>query len=98
MRSLHARAGAEAGCYEALSHLGTDRRNAGRLQRSGLMNVVRQHPLPTFERWQSLVLEETGLLPHLNPGVMSCRDELARLRPVAPSMGMMLETTSRATI
>lgn len=40
------------------------------------------------------VLEETGLLPHLNPGVMSWA-ELARLKPVAPSMGMMLETTSR---
>lgn len=40
------------------------------------------------------VLEETGLLPHLNPGVMSW-SEMARLKPVAPSMGMMLETTSR---
>jgi FO synthase len=40
------------------------------------------------------VLEETGLLPHLNPGVMSWA-ELSRLKPVAPSMGMMLETTSR---
>ena len=40
------------------------------------------------------VLEETGLLPHLNPGVMSWQD-LQRLKPVAPSMGMMLETTSR---
>ncbi len=40
------------------------------------------------------VLEETGLLPHLNPGVMSWT-ELSRLKPVAPSMGMMLETTSR---
>jgi len=40
------------------------------------------------------VLEETGLLPHLNPGVMSWSD-LQRLKPVAPSMGMMLETTSR---
>ncbi len=39
------------------------------------------------------VLEETGLLPHLNPGVMSW-DELQRLKPVAPSMGMMLETTA----
>ncbi|MGB2948324.1 MAG: bifunctional FO biosynthesis protein CofGH, partial [Rhodococcus sp. (in: high G+C Gram-positive bacteria)] len=38
--------------------------------------------------------EETGLLPHLNPGVMSWQ-ELSRLKPVAPSMGMMLETTSR---
>ncbi|MCU1656248.1 MAG: Radical domain protein [Pseudonocardiales bacterium] len=41
-----------------------------------------------------LVLERTGLLPHLNPGVMSWPD-LQRLKPVAPSMGMMLETTSR---
>ena len=40
------------------------------------------------------VLEETGLLPHLNPGVLSW-EEIGRLKPVAPSMGMMLETTSR---
>ena len=39
------------------------------------------------------VLEETGLLPHVNPGVMSW-EELSRLKPVSPSMGMMLETTS----
>ena len=39
------------------------------------------------------VLEETGLLPHLNPGVMTWQD-FQRLKPVAPSMGMMLETTS----
>nr|GLK40892.1 hypothetical protein GCM10017611_77670 [Rhodococcus wratislaviensis] len=39
------------------------------------------------------MLEETGLLPHLNPGVMSW-EEISRLKPVAPSMGMMLETTS----
>ncbi|MCC2031744.1 7,8-didemethyl-8-hydroxy-5-deazariboflavin synthase CofG [Microbacterium allomyrinae] len=41
-----------------------------------------------------LVTAETGLLAHLNPGVMSA-DELRTLRPTAPSMGMMLETTSR---
>jgi FO synthase len=40
------------------------------------------------------VLEETGLLPHLNPGVLAWRD-FQRLKPVAPSMGMMLETTAR---
>src|SRR5947199_226315 len=39
------------------------------------------------------VLEETGLLPHLNPGVLSWAD-LMKLKPVAPSMGMMLETTA----
>jgi FO synthase len=40
------------------------------------------------------VLEETGLLPHLNPGVLTWQD-FQRLKPVAPSMGMMLETTAR---
>ncbi len=39
------------------------------------------------------VLEETGLLPHVNPGVMSWA-EINRLKPVSPSMGMMLESTS----
>src|SRR4030081_3395949 len=39
------------------------------------------------------VLEGTGLLPHLNPGVLTWQ-EFQRLKPVAPSMGMMLETTS----
>src|SRR5260370_29422013 len=38
-------------------------------------------------------LEDTGLLPHLNPGVLSWQD-FQRLKPVAPSMGMMLETTA----
>src|SRR3712207_9384667 len=37
------------------------------------------------------VLEETGLLPHLNPGVLSW-EEIQRLKPVSASMGMMLET------
>lgn len=41
-----------------------------------------------------LVTAETGLLAHANPGVMSA-EELRMLRPTAPSMGMMLETTSR---
>src|SRR5262249_55830665 len=39
------------------------------------------------------VLEQTGLLPHLNPGVLTWQD-FQRLKPVAPSMGMMLETTA----
>src|SRR5581483_5648354 len=40
-----------------------------------------------------LVLDETGLLPHANPGVMT-RDELAALREVSASQGIMLETVS----
>ena len=39
------------------------------------------------------VVEETGLLPHLNPGVMS-RDDMAKLRPVSASMGLMLESAA----
>ncbi len=46
-----------------------------------------------LEHCARVVLEETGLLPHLNPGVMT-RDELERLRPVSASMGIMLETTA----
>src|SRR5207344_2411128 len=41
----------------------------------------------------ALVLKETGLLPHVNPGVMA-RDEIASLREVSASQGMMLESTS----
>src|SRR6185369_7665027 len=44
-------------------------------------------------RMCALVLEETGLLPHANPGVMT-RDELAALREVTASQGIMLETAS----
>jgi FO synthase len=88
-----ARAGAEAGCKEALFTLG-DRpelrwpQAAQWLAASGYASTI-----DYLRAMAILVLEETGLLPHLNPGVMSW-DELARLRPVAPSMGLMLETTS----
>src|SRR6185437_2892832 len=47
-----------------------------------------------LERMARLVLEHTGLLPHLNPGVMSSAD-LQRLRPVSASMGLMLESASQ---
>ncbi|HEY5758027.1 MAG TPA: 5-amino-6-(D-ribitylamino)uracil--L-tyrosine 4-hydroxyphenyl transferase CofH, partial [Steroidobacter sp.] len=49
--------------------------------------------LAYLEHVASLVLRETGLLPHLNPGLMSA-DDLARLRRVAPSMGIMLESAA----
>lgn len=88
-----ARKGAELGCKEALFTLGDrpeDRWPAARewLARHGYTSTVEY-----IRAMAILVLEETGLLPHLNPGVMSWA-ELQRLRPVAPSMGMMLETTS----
>jgi FO synthase len=88
-----ARAGAAAGCKEALFTLGDrpeDRWPAARewLDARGYSSTV-----DYLRSCAVAVLEETGLLPHLNPGVLSW-EELTRLRPVAPSMGMMLETTS----
>ena len=63
-------------------------RRAGRARGARLRDDAR---VPRAMR--STVIAETGLLPHLNPGVMS-RDELVALRPVAASMGIMLETTA----
>ncbi len=89
-----ARAGAAMQCKEALFTLGD--RPEERWPQAGhwLAEAGYTSTLDYLRAMAILVLEETGLLPHLNPGVMSW-DELLRLRPVAPSMGMMLETTSR---
>jgi FO synthase len=89
-----ARRGAELGCKEALVTLG-DRPEA-RWPEAGQWLEERGY-VSTLDYVRAAairVLEETGLLPHLNPGVMSWA-EMSRLKPVAPSMGMMLETTSR---
>ena len=89
-----ARRGAELGCKEALFTLG-DRPEARWLEAQQWLEERGYESTLDYVRAMSIrVLEETGLLPHLNPGVMSWA-ELSRLKPVAPSMGMMLETTSR---
>ena len=88
-----ARAGAEAGCTEALFTLGDKPELRYRAAREELARLGCATTLEYLERCARRVLEETGLLPHLNPGVMS-RDELVALRPVAASMGIMLETIS----
>lgn len=88
-----ARDGAEVGCFEALFTLGDRPEGRWPAARDWLDARGYDSTLAYLRAMAILVLEETGLLPHLNPGVMSW-DELARLRPVAPSMGMMLETTS----
>jgi FO synthase len=89
-----ARQGAELGCKEALFTLG-DRPEDRWKQAGEWLHAHGYDDTLSYVRAMAIrVLEETGLLPHLNPGVMSWRD-LQRLRPVAPSMGMMLETTSR---
>ena len=88
-----ARRGAEMGCKEALFTLG-DRPEARWPQARQWLDERGYDSTLDYVRAAAIrVLEETGLLPHLNPGVMSWA-EMSRLKPVAPSMGMMLETTS----
>jgi FO synthase len=89
-----ARRGAERGCKEALFTLGDRPETRWPEARQWLDERGYNSTLDYVRAAAIRVLEETGLLPHLNPGVMSWA-EMSRLRPVAPSMGMMLETTSR---
>jgi FO synthase len=88
-----ARAGVAAGCREALFTLGDKPELRYRAARDELAELGCETTLEYLARCARLVLEETGLLPHLNPGVMS-RDDLAALREVSVSMGLMLETAS----
>ncbi|MEX5633597.1 bifunctional FO biosynthesis protein CofGH [Parafrankia sp. FMc2] len=88
-----ARAGAAAGCAEALFTLGDRPEDRWPAAREWLDAQGYDSTLGYLRAVAIAVLEETGLLPHLNPGVLSWA-ELARLKPVAPSMGMMLETTA----
>ena len=89
-----ARRGAELGCKEALFTLGDRPEERWDEARQWLDERGYDSTLDYVRAMAIRVLEETGLLPHLNPGVMTW-SELSRLKPVAPSMGMMLETTSR---
>jgi len=88
-----ARQGAELGCKEALLTLGDRPENRWPVARQWLDDHGYASTLDYVGHMARLILDETGLLPHLNPGVMSWA-ELQRLKPVGPSMGMMLETTS----
>jgi FO synthase len=89
-----ARAGAAAGCREALFTLGDKPELRYEAARRELRSFGCESTLDYLARCARAVLEETGLLPHLNPGVMSS-DDIAALRPVSASMGLMLESTSR---
>ncbi|MDN5901300.1 MAG: bifunctional FO biosynthesis protein CofGH, partial [Brachybacterium sp.] len=86
--------GAELGCLEALFTLGDRPEDRWPEAREWLESRGYDSTLAYIRAMAVRVLEETGLLPHLNPGVMSW-EEMNRLKPVSPSMGMMLETTSR---
>src|ERR687888_288734 len=86
-------AGAAAGCHEALFTLGDKPELRYRVAREELAALGCETTLEYLARAARTVLDETGLLPHLNPGVMS-RADLVELRPVSASMGVMLETAS----
>jgi FO synthase len=85
--------GAALGCKEALFTLG-DQPEARWPQAREWLDAHGYDDTLSYVRAMAIrVLEETGLLPHLNPGVLGWQD-FQRLKPVAPSMGMMLETTA----
>ncbi|MBF6300701.1 bifunctional FO biosynthesis protein CofGH [Nocardia amamiensis] len=88
-----ARRGAALGCKEALFTLGDRPEDRWPEAAQWLDERGYDSTLDYLRAVSIMVLEETGLLPHLNPGVLSWA-EIARLKPVAQSMGMMLETTA----
>ena len=88
-----ARAGQAVDCKEALFTLGDKPEERYRVARAALDEANATSTLDYLERMARLVLEQTGLLPHLNPGVMDVTD-FQRLKPVSASMGLMLESAS----
>jgi FO synthase len=88
-----ARAGAAAGCKEALFTLGDKPELRYRVAREELAALGHDSTLSYLRAMALLVYEETGLLPHLNPGVMD-DGEIAALREVSVSQGIMLESVS----
>ncbi len=89
-----ARKGEAAGCKEALFTLGDKPELRYGAARDALAQMGYASTLEYLEAMAALVLRETSLLPHLNPGLMDAED-FARLRKVSASMGIMLESTSQ---
>ncbi|HEX9158815.1 MAG TPA: 5-amino-6-(D-ribitylamino)uracil--L-tyrosine 4-hydroxyphenyl transferase CofH [Rhizomicrobium sp.] len=88
-----ARAGAAAGCAEALFTLGDKPELRYRQAREELTALGHATTISYLAEMCRAVLDETGLLPHANPGVVSA-DEIALLRTVTVSQGLMLESVS----
>jgi FO synthase len=88
-----ARAGAAAGCHEALFTLGDKPELRYRVARAELAELGCETTLEYLARCARLVLEEARLLPHLNPGVMT-EEDIVSLREVSVSQGLMLEGTA----
>lgn len=86
--------GAAAGCKEALFTLGDKPELRYRLAREELEAMGYASTLDYLAAAAEAVWQRTGLFPHLNPGILSS-DDLARLRTVSISQGIMLESTSR---
>ncbi len=87
------RQGAEFGCQEALFTLGEKPELRYQAARDALAEMGFDSTLHYLAEVAETVLRETGLLPHINAGNMTA-EEIARLRPVSASMGMMLESAS----
>ncbi len=88
-----ARAGQAAGCTEALFTLGDKPELRYRAAREALAELGHESTISYLRAMCALILKETNLLPHANPGVMTA-DEIASLRTVSASQGIMLESTS----
>jgi len=91
------RAGEKLGCTEALFSLGDKPELAFPEMRATLRRLGYNSTLQYLEAMCELVLRESTLLPHPNPGLMSAQ-WVRRLAAVSPSMGLMLETTSAALL
>ena len=88
-----AQSGKQAGCTEALFTLGDKPELRYNTARDALSNMGFSSTLDYLYHAAKAVYNETGLLPHLNPGLMN-REEMSKLREVSASMGIMLESTS----
>jgi FO synthase len=88
-----AQAGARAGCHEALFTLGDKPELRYAAARDALERLGHESTLSYLAEMAGLVFRETGLLPHLNPGILT-RADIDRLRPVSVSQGIMLESAS----
>lgn len=88
-----ARAGERSGCREALFTLGDRPEARYAVATEELRRLGYSSTLAYLAAMCELVLRETSLFPHINPGVMS-KAEIAALRPVSVSQGLMLESSS----
>ena len=92
-----ARAGEKMGCTEALFSLGDKPELVFPEMRETLRHLGYNSTLHYLEAMCELLLRETSLLPHPNPGLLSA-EWIARLAAVSPSMGLMLETTNASLL